>query len=428
VADRAGRFRSLRTRNYRLYVSGQVVSMAGTFMQAVAQAWLVLKLTNSGTALGAVATLQYLPILLLSPFAGVLVDRIDRRRLYMCTQALAGLEALTLGVLTATGLVQLWMVFVLAAMLGLITSIDQPVKNSFVCDLVPPDDLTNAISLSSAMTNTSRMVGPALAGITIELVGIAPCFIINACSFGAVILALALMRPAELQPQAIQPRKKGQLREALATVRRIPEVLAILLMAAVFFAIAWEWDIVIPLIARFTFHGGAGLYGLLMSMISIGAVLGALGTATRTDPNRRVVAAAGIGLGIAFLGAALAPSVWIEILVLPVVGALATTFAATINARLQLHTPHEMRGRVTALWMVATIGVRPIGAPLVGFVGQHVGPRYALGFAAIALLGVALPIWYVIDSRGARRRVAKEAAGADATSGDPALPLAVESS
>src|SRR2546421_1175191 len=244
-------FRSLQIRNFRLYLSGQVISMAGTWMQAVAQGWLVLKLTGSGTALGLVGTLQFLPMLAFGPMAGVLIDRTDRRRLYAATQAMCGATALVLGVLTATGLVRLWMIYALAACLGLVTAVDQPTKIAFLYDMVGPEDLTNAISLNQAMNNVGRIVGPAAAGITIGLLGIAPCFFVNALSFVAVIVALLMMRTDELHVSAPQPRKKGQVREGLRVVAAKPELCALLVMAALFFGLAWMSDVVMPLVARY---------------------------------------------------------------------------------------------------------------------------------------------------------------------------------
>jgi MFS family permease len=403
--NRAEVFRSLRTRNYRLYATGQLVSLAGTFMQTVAQAWLVLKLTGSGTALGLVTTLQFTPILVLGGMAGVLVDRIDRRRLYLWTQSLAGLEALLLGLLTVTGSVQLWMVYVMAAALGIITALDQPVRSSIVLDLVGPDDLTNAISLNMAMSNTSRVVGPALAGVTIAVVGVGPCFLLNALSFAAVIVALLLMRPEEMHPAALQRRERKQFRRGLAYVRASPELLAILVMSALFFGMAWEFDVVLPLVARYTFHGGAGIYGLLTSAMGLGAVVGALLTAARNDPSETMLTTTAIAFSATLGFAAVAPSIPVEVLAMMLVGASGIALASVCSSRLQLRAAPEMRGRVMALWSIAVIGTRPLGGPIVGFVGQHLGPRFALGLGAATVALLALPLWWLL-TRSVRRDTA----------------------
>jgi MFS family permease len=398
-------FRSLRVRNYRLYTIGQLVSLAGTFMQIVAQAWLVLKLTGSGTALGFVTTLQFLPILLFGGVAGVLVDRVDRRRLYLWTQSLAGLEALTLGVLTVTGTVELWMVYVLAAALGVITALDQPVKSAIVMDLAGPEDLTNAIGLSMALSSVGRVVGPALASVTIATAGIGPCFLINAASFGAVIVALLLMRPEEMQPVVLLPRRRGQFREGLRYVVGNSEVLGVLVMGMVFFGIAWEFEVVLPLVARFTFDGGAAIYGLLTSAMGFGAVVGALLTARHNSSSKRLLISTGAGFSASMLLAALAPALVIEVVALTLVGATGMAFASASNSRLQLEAAPEMRGRVMALWSVAVIGSRPIGAPIVGFISQHLGPRFGLGVGALSVALIAVPSWWFLTRRERRRAI-----------------------
>ena len=418
-------FRSLRTRNYRLYATGQLVSLAGTFMQTVAQAWLVLKLTGSGTALGLVTTLQYTPILVVGGVAGVLVDRVDRRRLYLWTQTLAGLEALVLGMLTVTGSVRLWMVYVMAGALGLITALDQPVKSSIVLDLVGPADLTNAISLNMAMSNTSRVLGPALAGVTIAVLGVGPCFLLNAASFGAVIVALLLMRPEEMHPAVLQQRERKQFRKGLAYVRRSPELLAILVMSALFFGVAWEFDVVLPLVARYTFHGGAGIYGLLTSAMGIGAVVGALLTAARNDPSKSLLTTTGIAFAATLLFAAAAPSIPVEFVAMALVGATGIALASVCSSRLQLQAAPGMRGRVMALWSVAVVGTRPLGGPLVGYVSQHLGPRFGLGLGGLTVLVLALPLWWLL-SHGLHRSAGRSAHRAEIASEPAGTPLAAE--
>src|SRR5579859_667275 len=389
-------------------------------MQTVAQAWLVLKLTGSGTALGLVTTLQFTPILLVGGLAGVLVDRFDRRRLYLWTQSLAGLEALMLGLLTVTGSVRLWMVYVMAGALGLITALDQPVRSSIVLDLVGPADLTNAISLNMAMSNSSRVVGPALAGVTIAVVGIGPCFLLNAASFGAVIVALLLMRPEELHPAVLQPRERRQFRRGLDYVRRSPELLAILVLAALFFGVAWEFDVVLPLVARYTFHGGAGIYGLMTSAMGFGAVVGALLSAARNDPSRTLLTSTGIAFGATLMFAAVAPSLPVEFVAMTLVGGSGIALASVCSSRLQLEAAPEMRGRVMALWSVAVVGSRPLGGPLVGYVSQHLGPRFGLGLGSVTVLLLALPLWWLLTRTTGRAAAVRSAAGTGDAS-EPAL-------
>jgi MFS family permease len=397
---RSATFRSFGNRNYRLYFTGQAISMAGTFMQNVAQGWLVLKLTGSGTALGIVAMLQYLPLLLFGAMAGVIVDRVDRRRAYMVTQTLAGCTAVILGVLTATGTIRLWTVFLLALVLGMITCVDQPLKGALIYDIVGPEDLTNAVGLNQAMNNTGRIIGPAMAGLTISLFGIAPCFFINAASFAAVLIALAMMDRSKMHVPIPQPRAKHQIRDGLTVVRRTPELLAILVMGAVFFGLGWSWDVVMPLVARYTFGGGAGLYGLFLSALGIGAIVGGLATARRSNPDRRLLVGSGIATAVAALAGALAPTVAVEMGVMVLLGLAGSAYITAMSSRIQLFTPSDVRGRVTALWMIAAVGTRPIGAPLVGAVGQHLGPRFAMGMGGVALLLVALPLYALLCPKG----------------------------
>jgi MFS family permease len=341
--------------------------------------------------------------------AGVLIDRVDRRRLYLWTQSLAGIEALVLGLLTVTGSVQLWMVYVCAGALGVITALDQPVKSTIVLDLVGPADLTNAIGLNMALSNTSRVIGPALAGVMIAVVGVGPCFLLNAASFGAVIVALGLMRPDEMRPAVLQPRKRRQFRRGLDYIRGSPELLAILVMAALFFGVAWEFDVVVPLVARYTFHGGAGIYGLFTSAMGFGAIAGALIAASRNQASKALLVSTGVAFGSAMLFAAVAPSLLVEFVAMALVGATGIAFASVCSSRLQLQAAPEMRGRVMALWSVAVVGSRPLGGPVVGYVSQHLGPRIGLALGAVTVLFLALPLWWLL-TRIVRRTAAERRA------------------
>ena len=411
-------FRSLRNRNFRLYYFGQMVSQAGTFMQVVGQSWLVFKLTGSGTALGFVATLQFLPLLMFGGIAGVLVDRVDRRRLYIGTQTLAGAEALLLGALTIAGVVDLWMVYVLAFVLGLITAVDQPTRQTFLYDMVGPEDITNAVSLQMTIGSTSRALGPAFAGITIAVLGIGPCFLLNAGSFAAVICSLLAMRPGELHPVAVQPRRGGQFREGLSYVWEVREVLAILVMAAIFIGIAWEFEVVLPLLARLTFHGGAGLYGVMSSMLGVGALCGGMIMAGRGLATGRTLVFGSVTVGLAFLAGALAPVLWLEMVALFLMGVTSCVLASATNSTLQLRAAPHMRGRVMALYTVATVGTRPIGGPMVGWIGQHFGPRAGVGAGGVGVF-VGLGLWWIISRT--RPHGDRQAAPSTRVDAEPAL-------
>lgn len=377
---------SLAVRNFRLYFFGQMVSLSGTWMQSVAQAWLVLKLTNSGTALGLVIALQFLPVLLLGPAGGLLADRFDKRRLLLATQTGAGLLALALGILVSTDAVRLWMVYALACGLGVVNSIDSPTRQTFVLEMVGSEQLGNAVTLNSVMVNLARVFGPAAAGALIATVGLGPCFLFNAGSYLAVLVALGLMRVEELQRSEPQPRGKGQLREGFRYVRSTPALLVPLLMMAVIGTLAYEFAVVLPLMAKFTFHGDAGTYGLMTSFMGGGAVVGGLWTASRTRRSPVALAVISVVFGLVLLGASMAPNLGVELLALVLIGAASISLLALGNTTLQLATTPEMRGRVMSLWAVAFLGSTPIGGPIVGWVGEHLGPRYGLALGGVAAL------------------------------------------
>jgi MFS family permease len=377
-------FSSLSVRNYRLYFFGQLVSLSGTWMQGVAQAWLVLRLTGSGTALGLVSALQFLPVLVFGPAGGLVADRFDKRRLLYATQAAAGALALVLGLVVAAGAVRLWMVYALAAGLGFVNTVDMPTRQTFVLEMVGSEHLVNAVTLNSVMVNVARALGPAIAGLLIASVGLATCFLVNAVSYLAVLAGLALMRPAELAPAPPQPRRQGQLREGLRYVRSTPEVLTPLLMMAVIGTLAYEFQVVLPLVARFTFGGGAGTYGAMSSLMGAGAVVGGLVTASRSTSGATTMARSAVVFGLVILAAAAAPTFPLELAALVLVGATSITFLARANATLQLAAEPAMRGRVMALWAVAFLGSTPVGGPVVGWIGEHAGPRYGLAVGGVA--------------------------------------------
>ena len=391
-AERGRTFSALRVHNYRRYVVGQTVSLTGTWMQRVAQAWLVLELGGSGTDVGVVTALQFVPLLVLGAWGGVVVDRVDKRRLLVGTQSAAAVLALVLGALTATGTVRLWMVMALAVGLGMVQVLDSPARQILVMEMVGAAQISNAVTLNSVVVNTARMLGPALAGVLIATVGIAVCFVLNAGSYVAAVVAFAVMRPGELQSPPTMPRRRGQLREGLAYVWSTPGLRAPLLLMAVVGTLAYEFQVVLPLMARFVFDGGAGTYGAMSSCMGLGAVVAGLLLAGRPRSGHRSLVATAYVFGGVILLAAAAPTLALELVALVGVGAASIAFLALANTTLQLGAAPEMRGRVMALWSIAFLGTTPLGGPLVGWVSEHLGPRVglALGGAATIVAAAAL--------------------------------------
>lgn len=376
--------------NFRLYLGGQAVSLTGTWMQVVAQSWLVLELTGSGALLGLVAAAQFLPVLLLGPYGGLVADRAGKRRLLLYTQTALGLLALLLGLLTVTHVVRLWMVFVLAAALGTVNSVDQPARQTFVPEMVGRDLVQNAVSLNSVLTNAARAVGPAIAGVLIATAGVGMCFLANAASFAAVLAALAAIRTADLHPAPPAGREEGQLRQGLRYVQGTPGLLVPLLMMALVGTLAYEFQVSLPLLARISLHGNAGTYGFLTAAMGAGAVVGGLTVAAMTRTGLLPFTAAAAGFAAAILAAAVVPSLLGELAALAMVGFFSTAFMATGNTTLQLTADARFRGRVMALWSVTFTGSTPVGGPVVGVVADDLGPRYGLGLGALACTAAAI--------------------------------------
>ena len=382
-------FSSLSNPNYRRYVSGQAVSLVGTWMQTIAQSWLVLQLTSSATALGIVIALQTLPTLVLGPYGGLIADRMDKRRLMIGLQSVMGAQALLLGLLVITGTAQLWHVYVLAVVLGLINSFENPARQSFVLEMVGPADLRNAVSLNSVLVNCARAVGPAVAGLVIAYGGLAVCFLINAASFVAVVTSLVRLDVAALLPSKPAPRAPGQLREGLAYVRRTPALAVPLLMMALVGCLAYEFQVVLPIVASETFSGDARTYGFLTAAMGAGAVVGGLWVAAKGRTGLRPLVVACVAFGFAMLATALAPTLTTALLAMGLVGAASVTFQSIGNSTLQLTAAPHMRGRVMALWAVAFLGSTPIGGPIAGVVSQQFGGRAGLVLGAVACLVAA---------------------------------------
>jgi MFS family permease len=385
-------FRSLRHANYRLWALGALVSNVGTWMQRTAQDWIVLtQLTdNNATAVGIVMSLQFGPQLLLLPLAGPAADRCNRRKLLMATQAAMGLLALVLGVLSLSGLLVLWHVYVLAFLLGCVTAFDAPARQTFVGDLVGEDDLANAVALNSTSFHAARMIGPAAAGILLTGVGAGWSFLLNAVSFGAVLLALHRLQTGALHVQRRSVARQGGFVQSLRYVRSRPDLITALLMMFLLSTFGLNFAIFIPTMAVRVFHAGAGEFGTLSSVMAVGSVAGAVLTARQSQPRVAfLLTAAGI-FGIGSLGAALAPGVALFGAALLLTGMAAQVFMTSTNSLVQLSTDQAMRGRVMALLLAIVLGCTPLGAPLVGWVADIYGPRWALGLAAASGLGALL--------------------------------------
>ncbi|MFN2490212.1 MAG: MFS transporter [Actinomycetota bacterium] len=402
----AGRtFRSLGIRNYRLYFMGQIVSFSGTWMQLVAQMWLVFRLTGSGVALGVTTALQFLPMLLVGAWGGVVADRFDKRRLLMATQATAASLALVLAVLTATGIVRLWMIYVLALLLGCVTVVDNPTRQSFVIEMVGPDEISNAVGLNSAVFTSARVVGPAIAGVLIATFDIVPCFFVNAVSYLAVIAALWAMDPEELHTSPRAPRGKGQLREGLRYVWSTRELRIPLLLMAVVGTLAFNFRVLLPVMADETFGGGAGTYGVLSAVMGAGTVIGALVVASRRRPTRPMLVGSALAYGALIVIAGLMPTLAFELAVLVPMGAAGIGFVSTANSMLQLNSSDAMRGRVMALYAVVFLGSTPIGSPLIGWIAERFGVRAGFLVGGVAtLIAAAIALWTL--GRGKLRALA----------------------
>ena len=382
-------FNSLEVPNYRRYFAGQLISLSGTWMQTVAAIWVVLSLTGSGVAVGLTTALQFLPMLLIGAWGGLLADRIPKRRLLIATQALMAIPAIGLFAVTATGVVAPWMVFLAVFAMGSVNAIDNPTRQSFVIEMVGADRVVNAVSLNSVIVQAARIVGPALAGILIATVGVVPCFALNALTFVAMILALWRMDPERLHAPPPAKAEPGAIRAGLRYVLDTPELLVPLALMALVGTLGFNFQVVLPLLAKFSFQSGAMTYAVLVSAMAVGSIAGALvnGHHGRTGP--RLIAGGALAFGVAALLSAAMPSLAFEVPALMLLGAASVTFAATINSTLQLAVASEMRGRVMALYSVVFLGSTPIGGPLAGWLAQSYDPRIALLLAGASGLAAA---------------------------------------
>lgn len=398
-------FRALRTRNYRLYFSGQLVSLIGTWMQIVGQSWLVLKLTGSGLDVGVVNALQFTPMLVAGAYGGLVADRYPKRRTLITTQTLFAVSAAVLALLVSGGWVRLWMVYAVAFAYGSVQVVDMPTRQAFVSEMVPQGDVMNAVSLNTAVFNSARLVGPAVAGVVIAHVGMAVCFWSNAVSFVAVIIALFMMRDRDLFDSGARPvRGRGQIRAGLQHVRQNPDLLYPLILMTIIGTLGFNFQIVLPLFADFTFHRGAQTYGTMSSVIAIGSLAGALFAATRTHPTKKLLLISAMAFGITELGIGFVPTLGIAYLTLPLVGLATILFISTANTTLQLTASPEMRGRVLALFALVFLGSTPIGGPLVGWISERWSPRAAFGVGGVASIAATIVIGAIVLTRHRRER------------------------
>jgi MFS family permease len=398
-----GTFKALRNRNYRLFYFGQAISLSGTWMQTIAQAWLVLQITDSKLALGTVTFLQFLPITIFVLFAGVIADRVPKRNFILCTQALAMAQALALTALVWSGHVELWHVYVLAFVLGLANAFEQPTRQAFVVEMVGKEDLMNAVALNSGIFNGARLIGPAIGGFVIAFVGVKGAFLLNGISFIPVIAGLLMMRTSELFSTA---RRQGpmnplaELREGLSYVYHTPAAMLIVVLVAIIGTFGYNFTVMLPLVDRYVLHRGSVGLGFMTAAVGLGALISALLLARREQATRYTLFAG--GTAFALLLGAVAISHWLPVTLvfLLFLGVANTAFAATANTSLQLTTPDHLRGRVMALYMLLFAGSTPIGGYFTGFMAEHVGVQSAVGIeAALCLVGVAAGLLYYFSHR-----------------------------
>lgn len=411
-----GTFRALRHRNYRLFYTGQSISLCGTWMQTIAQAWLVIQITDSKVALGTVTMLQFLPITIFVLFAGVIADRVPKRNFIIATQLLAMTQALTLAALVWSGHVELWHVYGLALVLGLANAFDQPVRQSFVIEMVGREDLMNAVALNSGMFNGARLIGPAIGGFVIAAVGVKAAFLLNGLSFVPVIIGLMLMRTSEMhsvQRRTDRMNPVAELREGLSYAFRTPSAMLIVILVAIIGTFGYNFTVLLPLLTRYVLDSGEIALGFMTGAVGLGALISALSLASRVTVTRQLLFVGGAGFGILLAAVAFSEWLWVTLLFLLLLGVANTAFASTANTSLQLATPDHLRGRVMGLYMLLFAGSTPIGGYLTGVMAEAWGVQTAVGIeAALCLGGVAVGLLYYARHRVAIGRVAAMPEGA----------------
>jgi MFS family permease len=386
-------FRSLRVRNFRLFFTGQLISQIGNWLTLVAQTLLVLKLTDSGIALGALAAAQFGPVLLLGPWAGLVADRSDKRRLLLIVQTIAMAQSFTLAVLGFSHNPPVLAVYAVALVGGMTIAFDNPARRAFVVEMVPPENMSNAVSLNSALMTSSRVVGPALAGLLVATVGFGWCFLLDGLSYLAVLAALWMMRTQELRPSKPTQRGKGQVRAGLRYARHTSVLWTPLVMMAVVGTLSYNFQTVFPLFTTRDLHGNGTTFTILFSIVSAGALVGALGVARRKTISVRDVAVAAIWYGVALAAMAFAPNQAVAYALGPLLGITSIAFLTASTAIVQIEAAPDMRGRVLALQAVLFLGSTPIGGPIVGWVSQAFGARYGVGLGAVAALAAGAWGW-----------------------------------
>ncbi len=400
--------RAFQHRNYRLFYAGQSVSLIGTWMQTIAQAWLVLQITNSEVALGVVTMLQFLPIMLFVLFAGVIADRVPKRNFLVLTQSVAMVQALILAALVFTGEVHLWHVYVLALMLGFANAFDMPTRQAFAIEMVGREDLINAVALNSGMFNGARLIGPAIAGFIIAAFGVETVFLLNGLSFIAVILSLLAIRQSELykidrRGPAGNPMR--ELKDGLQYSLRTPSILLIVIIVAVIGMFGYNFTVMLPLVDRFVLHKGSVTLGFLTAAVGLGSLVAAVLLAGRKKATRYQLFTGITAFTLLLGGVALSTNVYVSLACLVGIGAAGTTWATTANTSLQIAAPDEMRGRVVSLYMLLFAGSTPIGGYLLGFLASTIGTREAIGlFAGLCGVGVVLGVAYYTLNKAAVQR------------------------
>ena len=393
-------FSSLRVRNFRLFATGQVISNTGTWMQRVAQDWLVLELTHgSGTAVGIATGLQFLPLLLFGLWGGMIADRYPKRRVLMVSQGVMGALALVLGVLKATNVVQPWHIYLLAFGLGLATVVDNPTRQSFAIEMVGRDDLQNAIALNSAVFNLARIVGPALAGVVIGLIGISAAFFLNATSYLTVIVSLHRMRTSELRPAERVARAKGQLREGLAYVRSRSDLMMMMVLMFFVATFGMNFQVTTALMSRLVFHTGPGRFGIASAVFAVGALIGALVAARRTRTGMRLIIGTALAFGLLEAATGLMPDYWSFLALLVPTGIVLISFTTLTNSSVQLSVPADMRGRVMGIYMLVFLGGAPLGSPLTGWIAEQFGTRISTLFGAVISVAATAAVATLVARR-----------------------------